>query len=211
MCRPQTTNREMVVNCKKNSARLPESSASSQIDGKRILDRWPHLLRRAILDAGSAMLDYDFKYFLLRHAIFFIPLTFVFGMTGLLQWELKCRRLLSMDCRSFVEWWWCCAWLSWIPLASWFFSFDFWIEILTAFLWPERSNENGLLIKMQCKASNRAKMQATGSIKYLMFNFSFRADFAADSACGMLAWEVPRRILIIVAAHIMNKRVSGQQ
>jgi hypothetical protein len=40
---------------------------------------------------------------------------------------------------------------------------------------------------MQCKASNRAKMQVTESIKYSMFNFSFRADFAADSACGMLA------------------------
>ena len=72
MCRPQTTNREMVVNCKKNSARLPECRDSSQIDGKRILDRKPHLLRRAILDAGSAMLDYDFKYFLLHHAIFFL-------------------------------------------------------------------------------------------------------------------------------------------
>ena len=78
MCRPQTTNREMVVNCKKNSARLPESSDSSQIDGKRILDRWPHLLRRAILDAGSAMLDYDFKYFLLRHAIFFYSINICF-------------------------------------------------------------------------------------------------------------------------------------
>ncbi len=71
MCRPQTTNREMVVNCKKNWASLQVSSDSSQIDGKRILDHRPHLLRRAILDAGSAMLDYDFKYFLLHHAIFF--------------------------------------------------------------------------------------------------------------------------------------------
>jgi hypothetical protein len=43
-----------------------------------------------------------------------------------------------------------------------------------------------------------------------MFCFSFGTDFAVDSACSMLAGEVPRRNLII-AAHIMYKRVSGQQ
>ena len=64
---------------------------------------------------------------------------------------------------------------------------------------------------MQFKASNQAKMQVTESIKYLMFSFSLSADFAADSACSVLAGEVPRRNLIIVAAHIMYKRVSGPQ
>ena len=72
----QTANEKskMVVNCKKMWARLPDRRDSSQIDGKRILDRLAHLLRWPILHAGSAMLDYDFEYFLLHHAInYFIP------------------------------------------------------------------------------------------------------------------------------------------
>ena len=43
-------------------------------------------------------------------------------------------------CRMMPSWWWGCAWLLWIPL----FSFDFWIEILTAFLWMKHSNEYGM-------------------------------------------------------------------
>jgi hypothetical protein len=41
--------------------------------------------------------------------------------------------------------------------------------------------------------------------------FSFRTDFAVDSACCMLAGEVSCRNLFIVAAHIIDKRVSGPQ
>jgi hypothetical protein len=54
-------------------------------------------------------------------------------------------------------------------------------------------------------------MQVTESIEKLIFSFSFRTDFADDSVCGILAGEVPRSNLIIVAAHIMYKRVSGPQ
>lgn len=52
-------------------------------------------------------------------------------------------------------------------------------------------------------------MQVIESSKILMF--SFRTDFPVDSAGGMLAGEVPQRNLLIVAAHIMYKRVSGPQ
>ena len=41
---------------------------------QRILDLLDHLLRRPILHAGSAMLDYDLEYFFLHHEInCFIP------------------------------------------------------------------------------------------------------------------------------------------
>ena len=40
---------------------------------------------RAKLDAGGAVLDYDHEFFFLNCAIIFIPLTFVFGMTGILH------------------------------------------------------------------------------------------------------------------------------
>ena len=53
------------------------------------------------------------------------------------------------------------------------------------------------------------QLQAIESSKILMF--SFRTDFPVDSAGGMLAGEVPQRNLLIVAAHIMYKRVSGPQ
>ncbi len=39
--------------------------------------------------------------------------------------------------------------------------------------------------------------------------FSFRTDFHVDSAGGMLAGQVPQHNLLIAAAHIMYKRVSG--
>ena len=69
----QTATSKMVVNCKKMWARLPENSVSSN-RWQQILDRLAHLLRWAIWHAGSAMLDYDFEYFLLHHAInCFIP------------------------------------------------------------------------------------------------------------------------------------------
>jgi hypothetical protein len=66
-------------------------------------------------------------------------------------------------------------------------------------------------IRLSMKFIQVACNFVTESIKYLMFSFSFRTDFAADSAFGMLAGEVPRRKLIIVAAHIMYKRISGPQ
>jgi hypothetical protein len=72
----QTANEKskMVVNCKKMWARLPESGVSLRNRWQRILDRLAHLLRRAIWYAASAMLDSDFEYFLLHHAInCFIP------------------------------------------------------------------------------------------------------------------------------------------
>jgi hypothetical protein len=39
----------------------------------------------AMSDAGGAVLDYGFAYFLLPYEIFFIPLTFAFGMAGILH------------------------------------------------------------------------------------------------------------------------------
>lgn len=54
-----------------------------------------------------------------------------------------------------------------------------------------------------------SQLQVIESSKILMF--SFRTDFLVDSAGGMLAGEVPQRNLLIVAAHIMYKRVSGPQ
>ena len=54
-----------------------------------------------------------------------------------------------------------------------------------------------------------SQMRVIESSKILMF--SFRTDFPVDSAGGMLAGEVPQRNLLIVAAHIMYKRVSGPQ
>ena len=54
-----------------------------------------------------------------------------------------------------------------------------------------------------------SQMRVIESSKILMC--SFRTDFPVDSAGGMLAGEVPQRNLLIVAAHIMYKRVSGPQ
>jgi hypothetical protein len=54
-----------------------------------------------------------------------------------------------------------------------------------------------------------SQLQVIESSKILMF--SFRTDFPVDSAGGMLAGEVPQCNLLIVAAHIMYKRVSGPQ
>ena len=76
----------------------------------------------------------------------------------------------------------------------------------------KHSNEYG----MACIACQDAvhiiepsQMQVIESSKILMF--SFRTDFPVDSAGGMLAGEVPQCNLLIVAAHIMYKRVSGPQ
>ena len=55
----------------------------------------------------------------------------------------------------------------------------------------------------------QSQLQAIESSKILMF--SFCTDFPVDSAGGMLAGEVPQRNLLIVAAYIMYKRVSGPQ
>ena len=67
----------------------------------------------------------------------------------------------------------------------------------------------------RCSAKLRIELNASeGNKKYssdLMLRFSFCTDFAVDSACCMLAGEVPCRNLILVTAHIMYKRVSGQQ
>ena len=54
-----------------------------------------------------------------------------------------------------------------------------------------------------------SQMRVIESSKILMF--SFRTDFPVDSAGGMLASEVPQRNLLIVAAYIVYKRVSGPQ
>ncbi len=52
-------------------------------------------------------------------------------------------------------------------------------------------------------------MQATESFDNLML--SIRSDFAVDSACGMLAVEVPHNNLFLFAAHIICMLVSGLQ
>ncbi len=54
-----------------------------------------------------------------------------------------------------------------------------------------------------------SQMQVIESSK--IFMFSSRTDFPVDSAGDMLAGEIPQRNLLIVAAHIMYKRVSGPQ
>ena len=54
-----------------------------------------------------------------------------------------------------------------------------------------------------------SQMLVIESSKILMF--SFRTDFPVHSAGGLLAGEVPQHNLLIVAAHIMYKRVSGPQ
>ena len=76
----------------------------------------------------------------------------------------------------------------------------------------KHSNEYG----MACIACQDAvhfiepsQMRVIESSKILMF--SFRTDFPVNSAGGMLAGEVPQRNLLIVAAYIMYKRVSGPQ
>ncbi len=76
----------------------------------------------------------------------------------------------------------------------------------------KHSNEYG----MACIACRDAvhfiepsQMRVIESSKILMF--SSRTDFPVDSAGGMLAGEVPQRNQLIVAAHIMYKRVSGPQ
>ena len=45
-----------------------------------------HLLHRSTSETGGSVLKYDFEYILLHYAIgFYIPLTFVFGLTGKLH------------------------------------------------------------------------------------------------------------------------------
>ena len=69
----------------------------------RILLRWAHLLHRSASETGGSVLKYDFEYILLHYAIgFYIPLTFVFGLTGKLHPAKKNRQLLLMNCKS---WW----------------------------------------------------------------------------------------------------------
>ena len=76
----------------------------------------------------------------------------------------------------------------------------------------KRSNENGMAWIAGQDAVHciePSQMQVIECSKHLMF--SFRTDFPVDSAGGMLAGEVPQRNLLIVAVHIMYKRVSGPQ
>ena len=69
----------------------------------RFLRRWAHLLHRPTSETGVSVLNYDYEYILLHYAIsFYIPLTFVFGLTGKLHPAKKNRRLLLMNCKS---WW----------------------------------------------------------------------------------------------------------
>ena len=76
----------------------------------------------------------------------------------------------------------------------------------------KHSNKNGMAW-IACQDSvhciEPSQLQAIESSKILMFNF--RTDFPVDSAGGMLAGELPHRNLLIIAAHIMYKRVSGPQ
>lgn len=70
----------------------------------RILLRWAHLLHRSTSETGGSVLNYDFEYILLHYAIgFYIPLTFVFGLTGKLHPAKKNRQLLLMNCRAGEE------------------------------------------------------------------------------------------------------------
>ena len=70
----------------------------------RILLRWAHLLHRSTSVTGGSVLNYDFEYILLYYAIgFYIPLTFVFGLTGKLHPAKKNRQLLLMNCRAGEE------------------------------------------------------------------------------------------------------------
>ena len=70
----------------------------------RILLRWAHLLHRSTSETGGSVLKYDFEYILLHYAIgFYIPLTFVFGLTGKLHPAKKNRQLLLMNYRAGEE------------------------------------------------------------------------------------------------------------
>jgi hypothetical protein len=63
-----------------------------------------HLLHRSTSETGGSVLNYDFEYILLHYAIgFYIPLTFVFGLTGKLHPAKKNRQLLLMNCRAGEE------------------------------------------------------------------------------------------------------------
>ncbi len=70
----------------------------------------------------------------------------------------------------------------------------------------KHSNEYGMACcQDEVHCIEPSQMQVIESSKNLMF--SFRTDFPVDSAGGMLAGEVPQRYLLIIAAHIMYKRV----